>query len=161
MDVDRRIVLQVSGLAAVGGLVAACGSGSGGSATEGSVSSAGASSAAVSSPPGTMAPGASAAASGSGTVLTPTADVPVSGGVILPDVAVVVTQPAAGTYKAFSAICTHQGCLVGSVENNEIICPCHGARYSAEDGSVIQGPAQQPLAEGTVVVQGSDVVLTG
>jgi len=152
MDVERRVVLQVTGLAAVGGLVAACGSSS---------ESASSSSTPASSPAAPTANGAaSPVATGAVTVLTPTADVPVSGGVILPDMAVVVTQPSAGTYKAFSAICTHQGCLVASVENNEIICPCHGARFSAEDGSVIQGPAQEPLAEGAVAIQGADVVLT-
>jgi nitrite reductase/ring-hydroxylating ferredoxin subunit len=134
-------------LVAVGGIVAAC------SSSTGSDASTPAPSAPVPSTPTT-------AASGTGAVLTPTADVPVGGGVILPDQAVVVTQPVSGTYKAFSAICTHEGCLVGSVENNEIVCPCHGARFSAEDGSVIQGPAQEPLAEGAVTVSGGNVVLT-
>ena len=61
--------------------------------------------------------------------------------------------------KAFSAICTHEGCLVGSVVDNEIICPCHDARFSATDGSVLQGPATEPLAESAVSVQGGNVVL--
>ena len=78
---------------------------------------------------------------------------------ILQDSALVVTQPAAGDVKAFSAICTHEGCLVGSVVDNEIICPCHDARFSATDGSVIQGPATEPLAESPVSVQGGNVVL--
>jgi Rieske Fe-S protein len=147
MDIERRTVLQVGGLVAVGGVVAACSSGSTPDST-------------TSAPPASAQSPASSAAAG-GTVLTPTADVPVSGGVILQDQAVVVTQPAEGQFKAFSAICTHQGCLVAAVENNEIICPCHGARYSGEDGSVLQGPAQQPLAEGTVAVEGGNVVLTG
>jgi Rieske Fe-S protein len=155
MDVDRRVVLQVSGLAAVGGLVVACGSSAAGGASS-------AASSAAPSSAGSAAAGSPVASSSAGgsTVLTPTADVPLKGGVILPDMAVVVTQPSAGTYKAFSAICTHQGCLVGSVDNNEIICPCHGARYSAEDGSVLQGPAQEALAQGPVAVEGGNVVLT-
>jgi len=154
MNVDRRAVLQVGGLVAVGGVVAACSSGS----------SSEQSSAAAPTQAGTAA-ASSATAGGSaaaGSVaLTPVADVPVGGGVILPDAAVVVTQPKEGDIKAFSAICTHQGCLVGSVENNEIVCPCHGSKFSATDGSVLQGPATQPLAAAPVAVSGGNVVLNG
>ena len=55
-------------------------------------------------------------------------DIPVGGGVIIDDPAVVITQPAEGEVKAFTAICTHQGCLVSEVVDNEIICPCHGSQ---------------------------------
>jgi Rieske Fe-S protein len=152
MDVDRRSVLQVSGLVVVGGVVAACSSGS--SASSDSTPAA----PAASTQPSAAASAASGAA---GSVsLTPVADVPVGGGVILPDAAVVVTQPTAGTIKGFSAICTHQGCLVGSVVDNEIICPCHGSKFSGTDGSVITGPATQPLAAADVAVDGANVVLT-
>ena len=152
MDVDRRSVLQVSGLVVVGGVVAACSSSSSSDqATSSAVASAGA---------GASAGPTASGAAGSVT-LTPVANVPVGGGVILPDAAVVVTQPADGTIKAFSAICTHQGCLVGSVENNEIICPCHGSKFSGTDGAVIAGPATQPLAAAAVKVEGGNVVLTG
>src|SRR5690349_15478085 len=41
-----------------------------------------------------------------------TTDVPVGGGVIVDERNVVVTQPTAGQFKAFTAICTHQGCTV-------------------------------------------------
>ncbi len=58
---------------------------------------------------------------------------------------VVVTQPEAGTYKAFSATCTHMGCTVAMVRDNVIVCPCHGSEFSAEDGSVLRPPAQKPL----------------
>jgi Rieske Fe-S protein len=147
MDVDRRSVLQVSGLVVVGGVVAACSSGS--------------STSSDSTPAAPASAAASAASGAAGSVsLTPVADVPVGGGVILPDAAVVVTQPTAGTIKGFSAICTHQGCLVGSVVDNEIICPCHGSKFSGTDGSVITGPATQPLAAAAVAVDGANVVLT-
>jgi Rieske Fe-S protein len=148
MNVERRTVLQVGGLVAVGGVVAACSSATTGSPT----------SSPAAAPSGAASPSAPAASAGAG-VLTPTSAVPVGGGVILADQAVVVTQPAAGDFKAFSAICTHQGCLVGPVENNEIICPCHGSKFSATDGSVLQGPATQPLAQGKVSVSGGNVVL--
>ena len=43
------------------------------------------------------------------------ADIPVGGGKVFDALKVVVTQPTAGDYKAFSAICTHQGCTVSGV----------------------------------------------
>jgi Rieske Fe-S protein len=149
MEAERRTVLQLGGLFAVGGLVAACGSSTSVTSTSG---------AAVSN--SAQAPASSGGtSSGGGTVLTPTASVPIGGGVVLQDLAVVVTQPTSGDFKAFSAICTHQGCLVGPVENNEIVCPCHGSRFSATDGAVLQGPATQALAASKVSVVGGDVVL--
>lgn len=74
-----------------------------------------------------------------------TTAVPVGGGVILGDRRVVVTQPTTGQFKAFTAICTHQGCTVAQVRDGTINCPCHGSRFSAADGSVVNGPAAQPL----------------
>lgn len=140
MDLERRTVLQVGGLVAVGGALVACGSSSSSSSTP-------------------AAPAATAsAAAGAGIAA---ADIPVGGGLIDANTQVVVTQPEAGTFKAFSAICTHQGCTVGSVENNEIICPCHGSKFSAQDGSVITGPATTPLAAAGVTVDNGQVVING
>lgn len=81
------------------------------------------------------------------------------GGLVMAEPAIVVTQPEQGVVKAFTAICTHEGCLVAEVVDNEIICPCHGARFSAVDGSVIQGPAQQPLGEQPVILEGDGIVI--
>ena len=75
------------------------------------------------------------------------ADVPVGGGVILDKEKLVVTQPEAGTFKAFSSTCTHQGCTVTKVADGTIDCPCHGSTFSVEDGSVQGGPAPSPLPE--------------
>ena len=93
-----------------------------------------------------------------GAGLVATADVPVGSGVILKDQKIVVTQPQKGTFRAFTAVCTHQGCTVGTVSGDQIECPCHGSVFSAEDGSVVNGPAQDPLAEVKVAVKGNEVV---
>lgn len=85
------------------------------------------------------------------------ADVPVGGGVVLEPAKTVITQPSDGEYKAFTAVCTHQGCLVTKVENGRIVCPCHGSAFDAATGEVLQGPATQPLAEKTVTLDGDSL----
>ncbi|BBX82718.1 Rieske (2Fe-2S) protein [Mycolicibacterium aubagnense] len=89
-----------------------------------------------------------------------TADVPVGGGAILKEAKIVVTQPTAGEFKAFSAVCTHRQCTVSKVADGTIDCPCHGSEYSAVDGSVVKGPAEKPLAPKTVTVAGDTVTVT-
>lgn len=91
--------------------------------------------------------------------LASTSEIPVGGGKIFPEQQVVVTQPAAGDFKAFGAQCTHQGCLVSQVQGTEIHCTCHGSIFSATDGSVLGGPAPSPLAARTVTVEGDSLVL--
>jgi Rieske Fe-S protein len=81
-----------------------------------------------------------------------TSKVPLGGGVILENADYVVTQPSKGKYKAFSKICTHQGCPVASVNDGVIHCNCHGSEYSIEDGSVTNPPAPKPLAEAKTTV---------
>ena len=73
----------------------------------------------------------------------------------------VVTQPTAGQYKAFTNICTHQGCPVSAVQDGVIICPCHGSHFSITDGSAVAGPAQAPLAEKKVTESGNNLYITG
>ena len=105
-------------------------------------------------------PAPPAVPAGEGSVLAAVADVPVGGGVVLVERDVVVTQPVSGTFKAFSATCTHQGCAVSEVANGTINCPCHGSRFAVADGSVTAGPATTPLPEKTVAVRGDAVVLS-
>jgi len=90
-----------------------------------------------------------------------TSKVPVGGGVILENANYVVTQPSKGKYKAFSKICTHQGCPVASVANGVIHCNCHGSEYSIKDGSVTKPPAPKPLAEAKTKVFEGEVYVTG
>jgi Rieske Fe-S protein len=104
--------------------------------------------------------GGSSSAAPPGPVTVKESDVPVGGGKILADAGVVVTQPAAGTYKAFSAICTHQGCTVAAVQNGTIVCACHNSMFSATDGSVKQGPATSPLGAKTVKADGGTLTIT-
>ncbi|HEX6246987.1 MAG TPA: Rieske (2Fe-2S) protein [Nocardioidaceae bacterium] len=86
-----------------------------------------------------------------------TSEVPVGGGTIIEDEMVVVTQPAEGDFKAFSAVCTHQGCPVQEINDGQIQCKCHGSAFSIEDGSVVNGPASRPLETKSVTVDGETV----
>jgi Rieske Fe-S protein len=85
------------------------------------------------------------------------ADVPVGGGKIFKDEKVVITQPTAGDFKAFSAVCTHQGCVVAKVVGQDIDCACHGSKFSLADGSVVNGPATKPLQALKVTASGEDL----
>ncbi len=138
-DVTRRRVIRG---AAAGGialpLLAACGSGDGSGA--GSSGSSG--------------------SSGSGGATVAASDVPVGGGKILAADKVVVTQPSKGQFKAFSGVCTHQGCLVQTIADGAIVCPCHGSSFSVKDGSVVTGPATQPLESLSVTVKGDQVTVS-
>jgi Rieske Fe-S protein len=78
--------------------------------------------------------------------------------VIIASEKVVVTQPTAGEFKAFSSICTHQSCPVSGVDGGRITCQCHASSFSIADGSPQGGPARSPLPEVAVKVEGDEVV---
>jgi Rieske Fe-S protein len=153
---SRRTVLGGAVAAAAGLVTAACG---GSSAAE----------PAAGGDPTSSAAGSSASSGGSKSLVAK-ADVPVGGGVFVKDgkiiahpgeheeLTAVVTQPTAGDFKAFSAVCTHQGCTVGAIKDGTIKCPCHGSMYSIKDGSVTGGPAPKPLSAIAVKVDGDEVV---
>jgi Rieske Fe-S protein len=88
------------------------------------------------------------------------ATIPVGGGKIFADQKVVVTQPTSGDFKAFSAVCTHQACVVSSIANGTINCACHGSQYDIATGAVKQGPATKALPEKTVAVSGDGITVT-
>jgi Rieske Fe-S protein len=92
-------------------------------------------------------------------VIADTADIPEGGGLILAGPKVVLTQPTAGEFRAFSSTCTHQGCQVESVSDGTVNCACHGSRFAIADGSVVEGPAEQPLPEQAIEVTGGQVRL--
>ena len=146
----RRTVVAAVGATGLAVALTACGSDNGSSDSSSSNTQAGAN-----------ASGGSRASSGSGggTALAKTADIPAGGGKIFKDQGVVVTQPTAGTYKAFSSKCTHQGCAVSEISNGVIICPCHKSEFSVTDGSVKKGPATQPLPAEKITVSGDSITL--
>ena len=110
------------------------------------------------SQPASGQPSAPQPASGQPPSLALTSDVPVGGGKILADKKIVITQPRAGSFEAFTAVCTHQGCTVSSVSGGTINCPCHGSKFSITNGSVVTGPAASPLAPISIKVQGTSIV---
>ncbi|MEV3930613.1 MULTISPECIES: Rieske (2Fe-2S) protein [unclassified Streptomyces] len=94
-----------------------------------------------------------------GTALASTADIPEGGGMVFAEAGVVVTQPKAGEFKAFSSKCTHQGCAVKGIADGVITCPCHNSTFDAATGEVTGGPATQPLPEKQIRVEGDSITL--
>jgi Rieske Fe-S protein len=107
------------------------------------------------------APGKSAAAgtSAGGTLLGQAADIPVGGGMVFTAAKVVVTQPTKGVFKAFSAVCTHVGCLCNQVADGTIDCPCHGSKFKISNGAVVAGPAPSPLPAAPITVTDGKILL--
>ncbi|MFD4375555.1 Rieske (2Fe-2S) protein [Streptomyces sp. NPDC058486] len=89
--------------------------------------------------------------------LAKTGDIPVGGGKVLADKGIVITQPKAGEYKAFSSKCTHAGCAVSEVKDGVIVCPCHQSKFDMSDGSVKSGPATSSLPPEPIEVKGEDI----
>ncbi len=140
-DVSRRVILAGACGAGVAAALGACSTYGGSAAAKDSA-----------------VPGPSAAKPAG--PLAKTADIPVGGGKVFADQRTVVTQPVKGTFKAFSATCTHQGCTVADVQGGTINCPCHGSKYKVADGSVANGPATRPLAPKAVTVTGDSITVT-
>jgi Rieske Fe-S protein len=144
----RRTVLAGIGAAGVAAALAGCGGSNGGT---------GAQPPAAGTSPNPADTGSTGGGDSGDTIKT--SDIPVGGGKIFDAQNIVVTQPAAGQFKAFSATCTHQGCQVGSVQGGTIRCPCHGSQFSIEDGSVKVGPAARPLPAKQASVNGDQITV--
>jgi Rieske Fe-S protein len=153
----RRGVLAGVGLVGLAGAVSACGSGGSSSSSAATNAGAPADTGAASAP---SASGAAASTGGAqGSALAVTSEIPVGSGKIFASEKVVVTQPNSGDFKAFSAVCTHMGCIVSTISNGTIDCPCHGSQYSISTGAVVGGPAPSPLPAQAINVSGSNIFL--
>ncbi|MDJ1133155.1 Rieske (2Fe-2S) protein [Streptomyces iconiensis] len=131
----RRTVLCGAALAALGLTAAACGgSDDDGGGSDGSAA-----------PDKSVELGASSA-------------VPVGGAKLYPEQKLLVAQPEKGDFKAFSAVCTHQGSVLGEVVKGEAVCPLHGSRFAVDTGKVEKGPATKPLPSVPVKVSGGKLV---
>ena len=142
----RRGVLAGVGLVGLASAITACGAGTSSSTpAAGSAAASGA--------------GGGASSSTAAKALATTSEIPVGGGMIFTGPQVVVTQPSAGEFKAFSAVCTHMGCIVNQISNGTIDCPCHGSQYSITTGDVVAGPAPRPLPAKQIKVTGDSIFL--
>lgn len=145
-DLTRRTAIGMGASVAVVGL-AACSSGDGAAKD-------------------TTSPGTSASSKAGSSGTTPAgttvdkAKVPVGGGTVVSDAKIVVTQPTEGTYKAFTAVCPHKGCIVSTVADAKITCACHNSVFDAATGSVLSGPAPAGLAAKHVEVSGNTLTVS-
>lgn len=110
----------------------------------------------------TRTPAPEAPATTSPVAVAKTSDIPIGSGkkFDVEGVPILITQPRAGEFRGFSAVCTHAGFVMTNMANSEIKCDNHGAVYSADDGSVLSGPAPRALGKVTVTVEGDDVLVS-
>lgn len=106
---------------------------------------------------GTSAGGGAGGSAPSGVSGIPTSEIPLDGGKVITDAQVVITQPAKDTFKAFDAICPHEGCEVTDIVKNVIYCPCHGSTFDATTGARIAGPTPRGLTPLPITVEGSTI----
>ena len=141
--VTRRTAIALTGAAATTLGLAAC-TAAGGSGANGGSSG-----------------GVEATKDASGKLAVESSKVPVGGSVIVStgsnsDPAIAIAQPKSGEFVAHTAVCTHQGCLVAAA-GGQLDCPCHGSKFDAFTGKVINGPARLPLDAVNVTVNGSSL----
>ncbi|MFQ5401346.1 MAG: ubiquinol-cytochrome c reductase iron-sulfur subunit [Anaerolineae bacterium] len=109
---------------------------------------------------GYLVPPTAGSASGGGRVpVGTTKDIPIGKGKVVPvgNKPVIVINTNHGV-RAFSAICTHLGCIcTWDQSRNIILCPCHDGQFNPVTGAVIAGPPPTPLPAVTVSVDGDEI----
>jgi Rieske Fe-S protein len=93
-----------------------------------------------------------------GKPLGPASDVPVGQGKIYDAQKIVVTQPKKGEWHAFSAVCTHQECVLADCDGGTINCGCHASSFDFTDGHPLGGPATEPLPKKKVKIVKGKIV---
>ncbi len=109
-------------------------------------------------------PAQSSAGSSDRVLVGATKDLPVGQAKVLPvnDKPVIVVNTSTGGVKAFSAICTHLGCVVEWNSSKQYIsCPCHDGRFNPTTGAVISGPPPAPLPVVRVAVENDQIYVGG
>jgi Rieske Fe-S protein len=167
----RRGVLAGVGLVGLAGVITACGAGSSpaaetlnggtttGGATTGGTPTGATTTGGATGGTGSASSASATAAAGAAGALASKSQIPLGSGMIFTSERVVVTQPTANEYKAFSAVCTHMGCLVNQISDGTIDCPCHGSEYSIATGAVVRGPAPLPLPAKQIKITGDSIFL--
>jgi cytochrome b6-f complex iron-sulfur subunit len=106
-------------------------------------------------------PRSTAAGSGGRVLAGTTTDLPPGQGLVVPvgSKPAIVVNTEQGV-RAYSAICTHLGCVVAFDDlNGTIVCPCHDGRFSPATGAVISGPPPGPLPPVEVSVEDDQIFL--
>ena len=64
-----------------------------------------------------------------------------------------------GKYFAIEDVCTHDGGQLtgGLVEDDQIVCPRHGARFCIRSGEALCAPAYEPTATFPVRIENGEV----
>lgn len=71
---------------------------------------------------------------------------------------VIVVRTPQG-FRAYSAVCTHLGCIVGwDAGRRQIACPCHAGFFDL-NGRPVAGPPPRPLTEQSVIVVNNEVMV--
>ena len=66
-----------------------------------------------------------------------------------------------GQYYAVADECTHAGCPLsdGELDGAVLKCPCHGGEFDVRTGAVVSPPADEPLAQYAVRIDGNDILV--
>lgn len=126
----------------------------------GSAPAAGSSNAATGGASKAATGGSSAPAGTTGPALAKLSDIKVGSAIAATNAdgsKIIIARPTSSTVAAFSAICTHQGCVVAPA-GQQLDCPCHGSVFNATTGAVVNGPASRPLPAVSVKLSGENII---